>query len=93
MIRGLHARRSLVASRASGYVDTNGNHVPRQAGKTKKGVRMLSGKTVTSIQSETLAYWKKEVQKPEIIGIAKGKDDRFTDDQVPHQTPTRWAGA
>lgn len=29
---------------------------------------------MTSTQSETLAYWKGEVQKPEIIGIAKGKE-------------------
>jgi hypothetical protein len=35
---------------------------------------MLSGKTLTAIVSETLAYWKGEVQKPEIIGIAKGKE-------------------
>lgn len=35
---------------------------------------MLSAETLTSIQSETLAYWKGEVQKPEIIGIAKGKE-------------------
>lgn len=35
---------------------------------------MLSNKTLVSIQSETLAYWTTEVRKPEIIGIAKGKE-------------------
>ena len=35
---------------------------------------MLSAKRLTAIVSETLAYWKGEVQKPEIIGIAKGKE-------------------
>ena len=41
-------------------------------GKIERGSQMFSGETVTSIQSETLAYWMDEVQKPEIIGIAKG---------------------
>jgi hypothetical protein len=35
---------------------------------------MLLGKTLKSIVAETVAYWKAEVQKPEIIGIAKGKE-------------------
>ena len=35
---------------------------------------MLSVKTLTSIQTETRKYWKDEVRKPEIIGIAKGKE-------------------
>jgi len=35
---------------------------------------MLSVNTLKSIQSATVAYWKAEVQKPEIIGIAKGKE-------------------
>ena len=35
---------------------------------------MLSPKTLQTIQSETVAYWKAEVQKPEIISIAKGKE-------------------
>ena len=35
---------------------------------------MLSAKTLTSIQSETTEYWRTEVRKPEILGIAKGKE-------------------
>jgi hypothetical protein len=35
---------------------------------------MLSSETVQSIVSDTLAYWKAEVSKPEIIGIANGKE-------------------
>ena len=35
---------------------------------------MLSARMLRSIQSVTLAYWKGEVRRPEIIGIAKGKE-------------------
>ena len=35
---------------------------------------MLSAKTLTSIQAATVAYWKKEVRKQEIIEIARGKE-------------------
>lgn len=35
---------------------------------------MLSAKTLTSIQSETSNYWKSEVRRSEILGIAKGKE-------------------
>jgi hypothetical protein len=35
---------------------------------------MLSEKTIASITTEALTYWKAEVKKPEIIGIAKGKE-------------------
>jgi hypothetical protein len=35
---------------------------------------MLTAKTLTSIQTVTTAYWRAEVRKPEIVGIAKGKE-------------------
>lgn len=35
---------------------------------------MLSDELVDLIASETLSYWRTEVEKPEIIGIAKGKE-------------------
>ena len=35
---------------------------------------MLSEDMLQSIHSETLAYWREEARKPEIIGIAKGKE-------------------
>lgn len=35
---------------------------------------MLSAKTLEMILAETNTYWKAEVQKPEIMGIAKGKE-------------------
>ena len=35
---------------------------------------MLAEKTIASITAETLTYWKSELKKPEIIGIAKGKE-------------------
>ena len=35
---------------------------------------MLSTKTLSSIGSDTTTYWKAEVKKPEILGIAKGKE-------------------
>jgi hypothetical protein len=35
---------------------------------------MLTATTLSSIQTETTAYWRAEVRKPEIVGIAKGKE-------------------
>ena len=35
---------------------------------------MLSSATIATITKEALNYWKAEVKKPEIIGIAKGKE-------------------
>jgi hypothetical protein len=35
---------------------------------------MLSVRTLTSIHTATTDYWKAEVRKPEILGIAKGKE-------------------
>lgn len=35
---------------------------------------MLSHQTLVSISSETSLYWKTEVRRPEIVGIAKGKE-------------------
>jgi hypothetical protein len=35
---------------------------------------MLKAKTLGSIQAETTAYWRSEVRRPEIVGIARGKE-------------------
>ena len=35
---------------------------------------MIAGETIAAITSETLRYWRKEVRKSEIIGIAHGKE-------------------
>lgn len=35
---------------------------------------MLSEKTIASITTDVLTYWTNEVKKPEIVGIAKGKE-------------------
>jgi hypothetical protein len=35
---------------------------------------MLTATTLSSIQIETTAYWRAEIRKPEIVGIAKGKE-------------------
>jgi len=35
---------------------------------------MLSANTLTTIQAETLAYWKSEFEKPELLAIARGKE-------------------
>jgi hypothetical protein len=35
---------------------------------------VLTAKTLASIQTETTAYWRAEVRKPEIVGIARGKE-------------------
>lgn len=35
---------------------------------------MLSGETLRTMQEETQAYWRTEAAKPEILGIAKGKE-------------------
>jgi len=35
---------------------------------------MLSDETIETITADTLNYWRVEVKKPEIVGIAKGKE-------------------
>ena len=35
---------------------------------------MLSDKMISSVTADTLEYWKQEVEKPVIVGIAKGKE-------------------
>lgn len=35
---------------------------------------MISNKTLEMITSESLSYWREEVKKPEIVGIAQGKE-------------------